>query len=139
MFVLLQLIGLEILPLPSLHPILQIVAITLSCTGLALCITARHTLGNNWTNAKDYEQANNHRLVTIGIYRYIRHPIYVGLIIMLTGAEMLAQSYLIVLLPLVYLWTYRQAKKEENMLLERFRGQFTAYKAKTKIFVPYII
>ena len=76
--VLLQLTGLRIFPFPSFPPVLQLVTVSVSVTGLTICIVARRALGNNWINAKDYQLCKNPQLVTNGVYTYIRHPIYLG-------------------------------------------------------------
>lgn len=137
--VLLQLTGLTIFPFPSFPPVLQLVTVLVSVTGLTLCIIARRALGNNWTNAKDYQLHKIPRLVTNGVYKHIRHPIYLGVNLMLTGAELLTHSYLIVLLPFIYFWTYKQAKKEEQLLLTHLGKEYENYLSRTKMFLPYII
>ncbi len=137
--VVLQLAGLSLFPKPQFPVIVQILAILTCVKGLILCITARKTLGKNWTNAKDYKHNPAAHLISSGIYSYIRHPIYLGLIFIFTGSEMLANSYLIIFLPLLYLWFYNQAIKEEGLLLVRFGKQYENYIAKTKTFLPYLI
>lgn len=137
--VVLQLAGLSLFPKPQFPIIFQFMAILICLSGLVVCIAARKTLGKNWTNAKDYKQNPTARLVSSGIYSYIRHPIYLGLILVFTGSEILANSYLIVLLPLLYLWFYNQAKKEEGLLLVRFGKQYKSYLSKTKMFLPFLI
>ncbi len=136
--VLLQLTVLTIFPFPSFPPVLQLVTVLVSVTGLTICIVARRALGNNWINAKDYQLHKNPQLVTNGVYKHIRHPIYLGVNLMLTGAELLTNTYLIILLPFIYFWTYKQAKKEEQLLLTRFGKDYENYLAKTKMFLPYI-
>ena len=137
--VVLQLAGLSLFPKPQFPVIIQILAILICLKGLIICITARRTLGKNWTNAKDYKQSPAAHLVSSGIYSYIRHPIYLGLILVFTGSEILASSYLIIFLPLLYLWFYNQAKKEEVLLLARFGKQYESYLSKTRMFIPYLI
>lgn len=137
--VVLQLAGLSLFPKPQFPIIIQVLAILVCFTGLVVCIAARRTLGKNWTNAKDYKNSSTAHLVSSGIYSYIRHPIYLGLSLVFTGSEILANSYLIILLPLLYFWFYNQAKKEEGLLLVRFGKQYKNYLSKTKMFLPYLI
>lgn len=138
-FLLLQLCGLSIFPMPRLNSLIPILGVTLVFIGVVICIVSRHTLGKSWTNAKDYKTRTNQKLITGGVYRYIRHPIYLGVNLVLTGGEILVSSYLIVLLPLVYLWSYNQAKKEEKLLQIGFGHEYKNYKSKTYMFIPYII
>ncbi len=76
-------------------------------------------------------------LVTDGIYRYMRHPQYLGIIIITTG--MLIQWPTI---PTVFMWPililrYHQlAKKEEKEVTETFGEKYENYKRHTPMFLP---
>src|SRR5688572_23667448 len=71
--------------------------------GLTLAVWSRQTLGKNWANAADFQIIPGQALVTAGPYRYIRHPIYVSLLLMLLGAELALHSSLILLI-LPFVW-----------------------------------
>lgn len=138
-FLLFQLFGLSIFPISRLNPYIPIIGVVLVFIGVVICIVSRHALGKSWANANDYKTHTNQKLITDGIYRYVRHPIYLGVNLVLTGGEILVSSYLIVLLPLVYLWSYNQAKKEEKLLYKDFGHEYENYKSKTYMFIPYIV
>ncbi len=83
--------------------------------------------------------ASNGELVTGGIYRYIRHPQYLGLIILTVG--LLIQWPTIITLamwPVLILMYYRLAKREEGEALEAFGDRYEEYKRKTPMFFPSI-
>ena len=139
MFVLLQLSGLEVLIYEENIP-LQLIGFILVSIGLYICIVARRELGANWAHAAEYQVKKEHELVTTGIYAYIRHPIYTGIFCMYVGAEMVANSYMVVLflicmIPVAYI----QAKNEEKLLREHFGEEHSGYMKRSKMFIPYIL
>jgi protein-S-isoprenylcysteine O-methyltransferase Ste14 len=71
------------------------------------------------------------------LYRYIRHPIYVGDLLLLAGLELSLNSWLvagvIVMAPFV-LW---KAIREEQVLA-RALPDYDSYRMKTKRFIPFI-
>lgn len=80
----------------------------------------------------------NASLVTQGPYKYIRHPMYTSLFIMMLGIT-LYNSHLLNFLGLAALILVLIAKSriEENLLRERFPA-YTDYMATTKKFIPFI-
>ena len=77
---------------------------------------------------------NTQSLVTEGLYRYTRNPMYVGLLVILTGyAIMLGGITPFLLLPLFYgLITTQQIIPEERFLEEKFGQQYLDYKKQVK-------
>ncbi len=83
---------------------------------------------------------NTTKLVTIGAYRYIRHPLYCSLLLGGVGAFLKAPSVLgFVLFALVFLFVYVTAKVEEKDDIEKFGDDYLAYMKKTKMFFPFLI
>lgn len=89
--------------------------------------------------APDQDLEDTTVLVTSGVYRYIRHPLYASLILFGIGAVLKRQSVLslAVLLGLV-LAVFATARVEERANVERFGEQYRAYRARTKMFIPFI-
>jgi protein-S-isoprenylcysteine O-methyltransferase Ste14 len=78
-------------------------------------------------------------LVTDGIYRYVRHPQYLGLVIVTVG--LLIQWPTIITLamwPVLVVMYYRLAKREEKEATEAFGGRYEVYKRNTPMFLPSI-
>jgi len=77
------------------------------------------------------------KLVTDGLYRFLRHPQYLGFM-MITVALLIHWPTLItVLMWPVLLFTYvKLAKKEDGYLAKKYGKLFTDYKAKTGGFIP---
>ena len=77
-------------------------------------------------------------LVTTGLYRYVRNPIYAGLIAAMFGASLGSASLLaLILSALLAIVLDLKTRREEVFLRERF-PDYAAYAARTKKFVPRI-
>lgn len=102
----------------------------------AVCnILGRLTLKGNWANhIKIY---SDHRLITTGIYRVVRHPLYASIILMLFGGCFVYRNWLCMLLTaLIFVpFMYYRAKQEEA-LLETVFSEYDKYKEKTGMFFP---
>lgn len=81
----------------------------------------------------------NHKLITTGPYKYIRHPRYTGIIVFLSGIPLVFNSWIFILtgtlLVIVLLW---RIKDEERLMLEEFRDDWTEYKKRTRLLIPFI-
>lgn len=77
-------------------------------------------------------------LVTDGIYAFVRHPQYLGFLLITSG--MLIQW---ITLPTALMWPilvvlyYRLAKEEEKEMEERFGKEYLEYKRKVSMFIPF--
>jgi protein-S-isoprenylcysteine O-methyltransferase Ste14 len=81
--------------------------------------------------------STNGELVTEGIYRYVRHPQYLGLIVITVG--LLIQWPTIITLamwPVLLVMYHRLAKKEEKEAMEAFGERYEEYKRRTPMFLP---
>jgi protein-S-isoprenylcysteine O-methyltransferase Ste14 len=93
------------------------------------------------TKGRPEEQfENTTRLVTSGIYGYIRHPLYLSLLTLGTGI-MLKDPGLIqyILGAVILVSVYFTAVIEEKEMSSRFNGEYRVYMEKTTMFIPFII
>jgi len=127
--------------LPEILPIcpdclgLQATGLVLFTTGLALAISARITLGSNWTDIEQGAVGQRHEVVARGVYRFIRHPIYTGDLLLVAGFELALNSWLVLgVLPLA---AYVRIKtlQEESKLAAALPG-YAAYCDTTGRFLP---
>jgi protein-S-isoprenylcysteine O-methyltransferase Ste14 len=104
--------------------------------GLWVQWRARVDLGHNLTLAAVTTERQS--LVSIGAYRYIRHPIFAGFWLQAAGQVLLLHNWiagfagLVLFLP-VYMYRVR---REEQMMLERFGGKYRAYMDRTGRVLP---
>ncbi len=76
-------------------------------------------------------------LVTKGIYRYVRHPQYLGLILVTLGWLIHWPTVpTAAMWPILVAMYYRLAKKEEKEMEERFGERYSLYKEKVSMFIP---
>ncbi len=78
------------------------------------------------------------KLVTRGIYTYVRHPQYTGFILMTLGLLVhWATLPLLIMWPILVVVYYRLAKREEREMEREFGSQYIEYKKKTAMFLPF--
>jgi protein-S-isoprenylcysteine O-methyltransferase Ste14 len=97
----------------------------------------RH-LGKQWRYVAALTQG--HELITTGPYRLIRHPIYTSMFGMLL-ATVLAWSWWplgIAAVVLFVIGTEIRIRSEDALLAARFGEKYTAWRAKTPAYIPFI-
>jgi len=81
--------------------------------------------------------SSNGELVTDGIYRYVRHPQYLGLIVITVGLLIQWPTIITVAMwPVLVVMYYRLSKKEEKEAIEAFGERYEEYKRNTPRFLP---
>lgn len=93
-------------------------------------------LGRNWSAILQIRP--EHTLVTNGIYRHIRHPMYAAHLLWAIAQGLLLENwlagwaFLVVFVPLYLI----RAPKEEQMMLEQFGEQYRQYISRTGGIIP---
>ncbi len=106
----------------------------LTVIGVAFAIWGRYDLGRDWgTHPK-----KDHKLVTSGAYEYVRHPIYAGAMLALFGSALTGSVVAVAMFIISIIFCLRRVGKEERMMLSLFPGQYPAYQARTKKFIPFM-
>lgn len=83
--------------------------------------------------------SGNGKLVTYGIYKFVRHPQYSGFILMIIGFLIQWPTIITVIMAPMLLFMYtRLAKKEEKIMIEEFGEQYKTYIKKVPRFIPKI-
>jgi len=107
-------------------------------TGLIIRIFATSTLKEYYT--RTLKILSNQKIVKTGLYRFVRHPGYLGVIMMWIGAGISSDNYLILIGIMVIslpIYHYRM-NSEEKMLLEAFGEEYQDYKKQTWRIIPLI-
>lgn len=106
-------------------------------SGLAVAIWSRWTLGGNWSGTVRFKQG--HELIKTGPYRFVRHPIYTGILLMCLAPPIQfgrLHHWLGTLIIAIGLWI--KLKQEETMMLRHF-SEYTDYQKRVKALVPFVI
>ena len=74
------------------------------------------------------------KLVTSGIYKYSRNPMYLGMILIIISTSIFYLNYFSVVTPFIfYFWINEfQIKREEIFLEEKFGKEYLSYKSRTR-------
>ncbi len=105
--------------------------------GIAFAVWARYYLGQNWGMPMSVKESPD--LVTTGPYTYVRHPIYTGVLLALLGSALVSNAWwLFVFIAGAAYFTY-SATREEKLMMETFPDTYPAYKARTKMLIPFIL
>jgi protein-S-isoprenylcysteine O-methyltransferase Ste14 len=105
------------------------VAITIGALGILLSASGAIIFRRRGTTTNPMKPGKASSLVTGGIYRWTRNPMYLGLaIILLAWAIFLANLACLVALPAFTFYIYRfQIAPEERALEEKFGAEFSTY------------
>jgi protein-S-isoprenylcysteine O-methyltransferase Ste14 len=105
--------------------------VVLYTLGGALRMWPVFVLGNRFSGFVAIQPG--HRLVTGGIYRIIRHPSYLGLLVMNVGASLVFRSGVgILLCAMMLIPLIARIRSEEALLQSEFGAEYDAFRAKTK-------
>jgi protein-S-isoprenylcysteine O-methyltransferase Ste14 len=117
--------------------VVNLVGVSFLLLGLTLRVLARKALGKHFSYA--LRIINDHTLVKHGIYRYIRHPAYLGYLLFYFGVTLLFSSWygFLIMLLLIPCFLYR-ISIEEEMLVGRLGAEYQAYKKVSKKMIPYL-
>lgn len=130
-----QTVAPPLLPIRFVPVLLPVIGIILYTAGLCVAVAGRIQLGQNWTDIEMGTVRPNHAVVSSGIYRLVRHPIYAGDLAMLFGMELALRSWLICGVFLLLPFVIRKALAEEHKLLTSIRG-YREYCEGTRRFLP---
>jgi protein-S-isoprenylcysteine O-methyltransferase Ste14 len=79
-------------------------------------------------------------LVKSGVYRFIRHPLYLSLFLLGTGVMMKDPKITALILGAVNLLAvYITSRIEETEMIERFGETYREYMKETRMFIPFIL
>ena len=120
-------------------PLLGIVADAVTVIGLLITLWARRVLGTNWSSSVVFKE--RHELIDGGPYRFVRHPIYSGVLLMLFGT-MLGWGRLggVVAFLVIIVGLSVKATLEERLLMRHFPEAYAQYRRRVRAAViPFVI
>jgi protein-S-isoprenylcysteine O-methyltransferase Ste14 len=121
-----------------LYPIPLIAGTLCLALGLWLFHRSHRDLGTNWSITLELRE--KHQLITHGVYRWVRHPMYLAILVYSVGQALILPNWLAgpsYGVAMILLFAFRVGP-EERMMLEEFGEDYKAYMATTKRLVPGI-
>ena len=115
-------------------PYRQIVSVVILIIGLIVIVSPVVDFIKSKTTVNPVKFKNVNRLVTTGIYRYSRNPMYLGMILIIISTTIYYLNFLSVFSPLIfYIWINKfQINREEIFLEDKFGSEYLKYKSKTR-------
>lgn len=112
--------------------------LALMVAGVGLRVWAMRVLGEYYTRTLRTAQQQN--LVDRGPYRVIRHPGYLGVLMLWVGAGLATANWMATLLiALVMFVAYHyRIQSEEQMLAATFGEQYRQYAGRTRRLIPFV-
>lgn len=117
---------------------LQTLGIFIQIAGLVVRISSLQTLGRFYTG--QLAITSGHRIVTTGLYKHIRHPGYLSVLIQSFGFGLaMGNAICIVIILALYFCVYAyRIQVEEQMLIDHFGEEYREYAKRTFCIIPYI-
>ncbi|HKJ68918.1 MAG TPA: isoprenylcysteine carboxylmethyltransferase family protein, partial [bacterium] len=117
--------------------VLRYPGLLLFAAGLLLMHWAENILGKQFSVYVRIR--DDHQLVTGGVYRYLRHPRYLGIILFNAGISLIFRSWfallLVAVLTLVLIW---RIWEEEALMREEFGTDWDVYVHKSGRLIPFV-
>jgi protein-S-isoprenylcysteine O-methyltransferase Ste14 len=131
---------LYVIPAPSasfnLPTWLHYLTLALAATGLMVLTLAIVQLNKNLTPFPTPKTSGT--LIQTGLYRYVRHPIYSGIIVMAIGFGVFQEStWKLALGILLWVLFYFKSRYEETLLVKQY-PDYEAYRMHTSRFFPFL-
>jgi len=113
------------------------IGVSLFVIGLTIMIVGQITLWQNYSGFVVIKKG--HQLITHGIYRFTRNPIYLGAIMVFAGLPVYAASVygFLAMFAQIPVFLFR-IKMEEKMLAEHFGDEYETYRNTTKRLIPFL-
>lgn len=116
-------------------PEVYFIGVGVLVAGLGFAIWARRWLGRNWSGVVTLKE--DHELVRGGPYRFVRHPIYTGILLGFVGSAIARNEWRGVLaVAICYAALWRKLKLEERWMIERFGDAYRKFQSEVPALIP---
>ncbi len=118
--------------------ILSWVGLVIYLLAALVVVMARVNLGKQATGILVVRE--DHELITSGLYKFLRHPMYSGSLLGIIGFAFVSQSIVISLISFIlYFWIFKERLKyEESLLEEAFGEKYLKYKESSYRLIPFL-
>jgi protein-S-isoprenylcysteine O-methyltransferase Ste14 len=120
------------------RPVPTSIGVLVAIAALIMFHRTHKALGRNWSVSLDVRE--NHRLVTEGVYRHLRHPMYTAFWLWAAAQALLLPNWIAGLSGLFGFGTlyFLRIGKEEQLMLDTFGDEYRVYMARTRRIIPWI-
>jgi protein-S-isoprenylcysteine O-methyltransferase Ste14 len=109
--------------------------VALTALGIAFTVWARVHIGKNWSARVVIKE--QHELVRSGPYRFVRHPIYTGLLIAIAGTALVIGEWrALFALAFAIVGFTAKARREEDIMTYEFGDEYVRYRGETGMLLP---
>jgi protein-S-isoprenylcysteine O-methyltransferase Ste14 len=113
------------------------IGLALTAAGLGFTIWARRVLGTNWSAMPSIK--NNHELIQRGPYRFVRHPIYTGLLLAVFGSCLAeGRVWNLCVFGMAAILLIVKLKAEEALRARQFPEAYLQYRRSVKALIPFL-
>ena len=120
------------------NDILYFAGLAVLVFGVYWAFWARHTLGSNWSGRVTIKE--DHELITVGPYKFVRHPIYTGVLFSYAGTTLafgqVGNLFAIAVMLTVFA---HKIRLEERVLDQHFGAKYAEYRRGTKALIPLVL
>lgn len=121
---------------PEAHATI-LAGVVVTAFGAAVAMWARLTLGANWSGTVTVKQ--DHELIRGGPYRFVRHPIYSGLLLAVLGTAIaVGEIRGLIALAAAFLGFWWKSRTEEGFMMELFGDRYAQYRREVKALIPFV-
>jgi protein-S-isoprenylcysteine O-methyltransferase Ste14 len=120
------------------HPAQYASGVVLFSFGLWLFYRSHVDLSTNWSVSLDIRE--DHALITSGVYRRLRHPMYTAIFLQAFGQALVAPNWVVgpfYVCAFILMFSFRVGP-EEQMMLQHFGDKYECYRSKSQRLIPGI-
>jgi len=120
----------------NIRSVQNFVGLGLMVIGYTICFVAARKLRRSYSSTLIIRE--DHQLITHGIYRFTRHPIYLGVTLVCVGISVYASSlYGLLTMSALIPILLNRIRMEERLLTDEFGDEYRAYKETVKKLIPF--
>jgi protein-S-isoprenylcysteine O-methyltransferase Ste14 len=129
-------IGLLAIRIVPQNDFFGVAGVLLCASGISFSIWSRKTLGKNWSGPVSLKKG--HELIRKGPYKIVRHPIYFGSLVSLTGSAVTTTELRAFCGVLVVFYSLLKKIDEEETLLATHFEEYAEYILQVKKLIPFV-
>lgn len=122
----------------TVNIILQILAVLIAAFSVWMAMSAVRELGKQWS--LEARLTENHKLIMSGVYKIVRHPIYMAMLGMLVSTGIVFSFWYVLIAAVIvfFVGTKIRTIAEEKLLRDAFPEEYKEFSEKVPAFIPFV-